>query len=514
MTTLLFHRQRGNRPAAQLIKIAVLAIGGQGGGVVSKWIVELAESQSWRAQATSVPGVAQRTGATIYYVELAPPEFATPVFAMMPTPGDVDIVIAAELMEAGRAIQRGLVTPDRTVLIASSHRNLAIAEKSAPGAGFADGDAVHRAAKLNSKSFHVADMEAIAREHGTVISAALFGALARSKALPFSTETFEAIVMASAKGANASLGAFKAASSGHRTPPARTLTPGVRAPQGPLRLTRAFAELEHRISTSLPQPAQAMARAGLRKVVDFQDVRYGREYLDRLCALNAFAPDFLHAEHDYALLREGAKYIANAMTYDDVIRVADLKIRTARFDRIARAAKQRPGQIITITEFMHPGAEEVCGLLPAHLGRWLYETAPTRRLIDRVVNRGRRVRTDTLVWFLGLKIVASLRRWRRGLRRHEMEQSRLEDWLRTIRQGVYLDYELGVEIVRCQRLIKGYSETFARSHRKYNLVLSALRVLGGREDAAAELRGLREAALADEEGQELAQRLSALTGHQ
>ena len=49
----------------------------------------------------------------------------------MPLPGDVDIVLASELMEAGRAVQRGLVTPDRTTLIASTHRVYSIAEKTA-----------------------------------------------------------------------------------------------------------------------------------------------------------------------------------------------------------------------------------------------------------------------------------------------------------------------------------------------------------------------------------------------
>ncbi|HEY4172744.1 MAG TPA: 2-oxoacid:acceptor oxidoreductase family protein, partial [Rhodopila sp.] len=109
------------------ITIAVLAIGGQGGGVLVDWIVALAEREGWRAQSTSVPGVAQRTGATIYYVEVIETEAGqTPVFSAMAAPGDVDIVIAAEWMEAGRAIQRGLVTPDRTILIASTHRAFAV----------------------------------------------------------------------------------------------------------------------------------------------------------------------------------------------------------------------------------------------------------------------------------------------------------------------------------------------------------------------------------------------------
>ena len=509
MTTLLLNRRRINRPTTRLIKIAILAIGGQGGGVVSKWIVELAHSQQWRAQATSVPGVAQRTGATIYYVELAPPELISPVFALMPTPGDVDIVIAAELMEAGRAVQRGFVSPARTILIASSHRNLAIAEKSAPGSAFADAQAVHRASQLSAKVFHVDDMEAIARTHGSVISAPLFGALARSGALPFSQAAFEAVIGACANGAIASLAAFNAARL-DPAPAAKALaSPAL--PRGPARLVCAYARLEARSRRDLPVAAQAMAGAGLRKVVDFQDVEYGREYLDHLCELGSLAPEFVHAEHEHALLREGAKHLANAMAYDDVIRVADLKIRAARFDRIKRAARQHSGQISRITEFMHPGVEEVCGLLPAALGRYLYETQTTRQLIDRMVNHGRRVRTDTIAWFLALRLVAGLRGLRRWTFRHAQEQTRLTDWMTAIRNGTYIDYALGVEIVRCQRLIKGYSETFARSHAKYERVLAALQHLHSRPDAAMRLAKLRQAALADEAGDALERELSALS---
>src|SRR5216684_4258423 len=97
------------------VSIAIVAMGGQGGGVLTDWIVSLAEGQGWVAQSTSVPGVAQRTGATIYYVEMMPPlNGRKPVLAQMPTPGDVDVVMASEYIEAGRSILRGFVTPDRT----------------------------------------------------------------------------------------------------------------------------------------------------------------------------------------------------------------------------------------------------------------------------------------------------------------------------------------------------------------------------------------------------------------
>jgi indolepyruvate ferredoxin oxidoreductase, beta subunit len=114
--------------ARQRITIAIAAIGGQGGAVLADWLVDIGESNGYFVQSTSVPGVAQRTGTTIYYLEMFPEVdgLGTPVMALMPVAGDVDIVVAAELAEAGRAVQRGIVTPDRTTLIASDHRYYAL----------------------------------------------------------------------------------------------------------------------------------------------------------------------------------------------------------------------------------------------------------------------------------------------------------------------------------------------------------------------------------------------------
>ena len=198
-------------PAGEkIIKLAILAVGGQGGGVISDWIVELAERNAWYAQSTSVPGVAQRTGATIYYIEMVPEDGGTPVLSLMPAPGDVDIVLAAELMEAGRAMMRGLVTPDRTTLITSTHRTLAVVEKVTPGSGIADPTPVLDTARKSAKRFLGWDLEKLAVENGSVISASLFGALAGAEILPFPRASFVATIEAGGRGISASLKAFDA----------------------------------------------------------------------------------------------------------------------------------------------------------------------------------------------------------------------------------------------------------------------------------------------------------------
>jgi indolepyruvate ferredoxin oxidoreductase beta subunit len=207
----------GQRP----ITLAILALGGEGGGVLADWIVAVAEQQGCFAQNTSVAGVAQRTGATVYYVEIFPPSAAAsrngassvrrePVMSIFPTPGEVDVVIASELMECGRAIQRGFATADRTTLITSTSRVYSIDEKMALGDGRVDDASLLNSARNASKKLVAADFAAMAEEAGSVISASLFGAVAGSGALPFTREQFEAPIRAFGKGVESSLAAFAA----------------------------------------------------------------------------------------------------------------------------------------------------------------------------------------------------------------------------------------------------------------------------------------------------------------
>jgi len=272
---------------ARPITVAVLAMGGQGGGVLVDWIVALAERRGWFAQSTSVPGVAQSTGATIYYIEMIAPDASRPdrhpVLSLMPAPGKVDIVIGAELMEAGRAILRGLVSPDRTLLIGSSHRSLAVVEKTAPGDGTADASQVYEAANVAANRFIAFDMAEIADATGSVVSSVLFGALAGSGALPFTAEDFEATIRSAGVGVDASLRAFTAGR--ERAVATLKQDPKIKPTAKPP-LAKRFPRLEPighadydalvARARQLPAELHGIVAAGLQRVVDYQDVAYGR----------------------------------------------------------------------------------------------------------------------------------------------------------------------------------------------------------------------------------------------
>lgn len=491
-----------------ILKLAVMAVGGQGGGVLTNWIETLARAQGYECQATSVAGVAQRTGATIYYVEMARAQGATPVFSLAPAGGDVDIVVAAEMMEAGRAVMRGFVTPDRTTLIASTHRALSVSEKTVPGDGIASSDEVRAAVEIAAKQLVMFDMERTAINNGSVISASLFGALAATERLPFPREAFEAAIRAGGKGVDPSLKAFGAAYDIARggaeisAPEKPARAPGV---TGPATLLGAWRNLLARVD-ALPENVRPLARAGLRKTVDFQDVAYGADYLDRVDFV--MAQD--QAEHGYELTQEAAKYIANAMAYDDLIRVADLKTRPARFTRIDREMMRAPDQQMHLTEYFHPRAEEIAGLLPARLGARIEANPRSMARLDRWFGRGRRVRSDGVIGFLVLYVLGGRRSWRLKTLRHAREITHLEAWLSHATGYVATDYALAVELLRCRRLIKGYSDTHARGLSKFDRVTGAAALLAGRGDAADWLRRLRVAALQDESGKALDQALQTV----
>ena len=493
------------------IKIAILAMGGQGGGVLADWIVDMAEHAGWWAQTTSVPGVAQRTGATIYYLELLPETAVDaagrpPTLAMMPTPGDVDIVLAAELMEGGRAIQRGLVTPERTTLISSSHRSYAVGEKSAPGNGIADPNKVIEAGKHSARKFYCFDLQALADDAGSVISASMFGALAGSAVLPFTREDYESTIKRAGVGVTASLAAFQNGYNAAQQAPPSPSRLDTRQAVSHIPAQAAHPDVQillDDLKQNFPLEAQPMMVAGLRRTLEFQDLPYARDYLENMRQIHALDAQFGGAAKLWALTTAAARYVAVAMAYDDVIRVADLKTRASRSERVRGEVNAQPGQLVYATEYMHPRLEEICGAMPVTLGRAIEKSTGLSRFLSRFFRKGRFLRSGTLSGFIMLYGLAGMRRFRRSTLRHQIEESSLKQWLTLISDTAHHDYDLAVEVVNCRRLVKGYSDTHERGNSKYQRLCMAASQLLGQPNAAAQLKALRDAALADSKGEHL-----------
>jgi indolepyruvate ferredoxin oxidoreductase beta subunit len=207
-------------------------------------------------------------------------------------------------------------------------------------------------------------------------------------------------------------------------------------------------------------------------------------------------------QEDASLLRETARHLALWMSYEDTIRVADLKTRGTRFERVRDEVRIRPEQLLAINEFMHPRLEEICETLPAKLGRWLMRPHFANRLVRRFTSAGRVVTTSSLPGYLMLYALSRVRRWRRVTLRYSLENARIEDWLQHVIVAAGRNPALAIEVVQCQGLVKGYSDTHSRGLKNYETLMAAV-VRAGSMLAPSTLRDLRKAALADEHGNAL-----------
>ena len=487
-------------PRARPITIAIVALGGEGGGVLAEWIVDLAQHGGYLAQSTSIPGVAQRTGATIYYVELFPKSAAQragrdPILSLVPMPGDVEIVLASELMEAARAIERGFVTPDRTLLITSTHRVFAMTEKIALRDGRADDVRLLSACRDAANRLVAFDMAALAEATGSALSAVLFGALAGSGVLPFQRTAFEAAIRRGGVGVSSSVTAFVAgfeAASGEGNPPPQQACNNVSGK--PIPIPNLLREIERNV----PAEVMPIIAAGFERMCDYQDLGYAQVYLDRLAPFVAIESQ--HGAGASRLLAEVARQLALAMAYEDTVRVAELKIRASRFARVRADEKVENGQVLEIAEFLHPRTQEVADTLPVDLGRWLLRTRWAQGLVDRFTRRGRIVKTTSLHGFALLYLLAGLKSRRRGSLRFANEDASIADWIRVVEQVGRSNYELAVEVARARSLVTGYGDTHARGGAKYKRLISLLPQFQSTPNAAATMSKMITAALADEDG--------------
>jgi len=496
---------------ARSITIAILAMGGEGGGVLADWLVDLAEQNGYYAQTTSVPGVAQRTGATVYYLEMFPeaatPAGCMPVMALSPVPGEVDVVIASELMEAGRALQRGLVSAERTTFVASTHRVYSMTERTAMGDGRVSSDKLLAGARAAAQQFISADFAQLAEDTGSLISPSLYGALAATGRLPFSREQFEATIRRGGVGVNASLKAFAA---GFAVAQA-SASPAVAAANGPgdvpmPAVGARLAGLAARIQQHFPPACHVTLAAGIVRLADYQDVAYAGSYLDRLQPLLARLPDDGALAAD--LLDDTARHLALWMSYEDTVRVADLKTRRSRFARVGGEVNLSSKQHLGINEFLHPRMEEIADTLPAALGRWLLATPWAQACVAPFTRKGRIVQTSSIRGYLLLYAVAALRPLRPGSLRFQVEQQRIGDWLAHIENLALAQPALALEVARAQRLVKGYGDTHARGWHSFQRVMAKLPQLQTSPQGAQQLRDLSAAALADDSGQALEKLLS------
>ena len=496
----------------QAISVLLCALGGEGGGVLADWLVDVARLADHPAQATSIPGVAQRTGATTYYVEIFPQPRSVlgarqPVMGLNPLPGRLDALVSSELLETARQIGNGLTSAEHTCVITSSARVLTTLEKMSMGDGRKDESALRELVSTHSKTHHIVDMTRITQDAGTVVSAVMLGCIAASGLLPFARADYEAVIGSVGKAAQASLRGFGMAYDAmaaqrqqQRIIEAAMPESMTAAPAVPDAVARRFpAALHHWISL------------GHARVHEYQNARYANTYLDRLEAIFAAEQARTPDSNAWPVTEECARWLALWMAFDDVVRVAELKSRKSRQQRVRAEVKAQDEDLVKVYDHFKPGVPELAGLLPDRLAQRLLRWDRARLAQGRAPWAWPlKIGTHTVGGMLALRLMASLKCVRPLGSRFKAEQRSIGQWLDAVLQATAQDAALGLEVARCGQLIKGYGSTNERG--KNNLMHILEHALRPRDGLSAEqqrqsIERIRQAALQDEAGKTLDQAL-------
>jgi indolepyruvate ferredoxin oxidoreductase beta subunit len=510
------------------LTLLICALGGEGGGVLTEWLVDIARHAGYACQATSIPGVAQRTGATTYYLEVFPVPLSQlagkrPVFSLNPVPGALDAMVSSELMETARQIGNGMTSPERTLVLTSSARTLTTAERMQLGDGRTDATDLVKLVQRFSRAHQVFDMAGIAKDAGTVVSAVMLGAIAGSGLFPFKREDYETVIKAGGKGTEASLRGFAKAfevvakgkeqgdylaavlAPANATPPAAEgrhpgLEPAMTLPADGMRGKPALTWLGQ-----FPEPVREMFTLGYDRLVDYQGRAYADLYARRLLTVLAAECDAdPTGEQGYATTREMARWLALWMAFDDIVRVADLKSRASRWQRVHGEVKAGDDDLLKVYDHFKPGVPEFAALLPPSLAPRL--VAWDRRRVargDRPWAMPLKIGTHSVFGMVALRTLASMKWLRVRGNRFAVEQKMIEQWLQGVLDGTRRAWQLGQEIALCGRLIKGYGSTNERGKENLLHVLEHLARGGVPSEAAKAVRAAREAALADDAGKAL-----------
>ena len=346
------------------------------------------------------------------------------------------------------------------------------------------------------------------RADGSVISSVLFGALAAAGVLPFPRDLYEQAIRKSGVAVEANLAGFAAGfEQALKAAPVAGLVPPGAAPSSDA--GRRFAA---RIRATFPAHLHGLIVEGVRRLMDYQDAAYADLYMRRLTEALQWDEAAGGLKRGFALTAAVARHLALWMSYEDTIRVADLKTRRRRFERFRGEVSAAPEQIVYVTEYMHPRLQELCETLPAALGERLARSRSGAAARGPVPPRPPREYRQAVRVHRPLSARRTAALASRHLR-YRIEQARIGDWLARIRESASGGaYDLAVEIAECQRLIKGYGDTHERGLR-HSGIMQFVERERSRPQFAAQVRRLRSAALADEDGRELDAAMKEIVGY-
>lgn len=457
-----------------LIKILIPAVGGQGGGVLTEWIYQALLLESYEVQTISLPGLAQRTGSTVYYIEAYPAEVSNKIiFSQYPVPGDINIIVAQEFLELGRVLEQGYGS-NKTTIVSSTHRVYSTLEKLPISGGIYSDEKLSAIARQFSSKFIGINSLEIARTNGLgdlAINAILLGVLSASNTIPISKDSFIKSIENANVAVESNLNAFDVGyeyfiKSDISAKELKSDSENFGAYSISDKDNEKLYELFKNLEGVYPSYLNSLLKEALVRLSDYQDVEYATKYLGLINEIKSIEKK--NSEKEFKLLEIVIKNLALMMSYEDGIRVSELKVRSSRFARIEEEMSIKGNQVYSVRDYLKPDAEEIYGLLPNILVRPVVRFMDSdifKRIWkkDKLLTLGQTPRTNSFFGYLRLWTLSRFKFIRPYSYRYKNEHLIIKKYIESIEKYGNSDYELGCIVAKSGSIIKGYGKVRRRT---------------------------------------------------
>lgn len=465
---------------SDLIKILIPAVGGQGGGVLTEWLVQAFFKEDFDVQGISLPGLSQRGGSTVYYLEAFPKseENKQVIFAQFPVPGEVDIIVAQEFLELGRALELGYGS-DITTIVTSTHRIYSTLEKLPIGSGIYSDENLRKLAQAFSSDLIELDALKLSKENGMdelAVNAILLGALCASAALPVKKESYTAAIEEVGVAVKPNLKAFevgwdfitnkKFQQNKEAQEDSWKKFVDERAGQLDGNNLEQYLERITEIEAKYPENTKEILAESVFRLSEYQSFKYADRYLEMVGEI--FEIDQGVKGGGHKMTEHYAKNLALLMSYEDGIRVAELKIKSERFKRIKENMRLRDDQVFKVIDYLKPDAEEIYGLLPFYIVSPVLSFTNSS-LFKKIWRRkkplafGQTPTTTSFSGFARLWLLTKIKFMRPQSYRYKKEHALIKKYNESLKIYARYDYRLGCLVAKSAGVVKGYGKVRRRT---------------------------------------------------
>jgi hypothetical protein len=210
---------------------------------------------------------------------------------------------------------------------------------------------------------------------------------------------------------------------------------------------------------ALPEALAPLVSEAIHALIDYQSTAYAQLYVDRLCRFVG------KRGVDDAMLGDIARLMAARMSYQDPIRIAQLKL--AEFNEAATGGQVRPAD--DVRKFR---LDELIDALPATVADPVLDALEWVGWLHKPVSI--RFSTKNRFSLRRLKLEAGLRRWRRYSIRYARERVWVERWLHMIDRSLTKQPRAAAAIVQTATMIQGYGDAYRQGLADWNAIIDGL----------------------------------------